>query len=235
MTRSRIRWVCGLMAGLMAFAASAEPPMMKFGNRSYGNWVEGGSCTYLENGYRCRAIQARENYDVKGTFEFTEASFNTWSYIYDPGDGSYEESWRVLTCPVDPKAISAHPNRVTVEVALNPEWPGCYQWGERHTWDPINDHQWFPNPWTPGTREIEGEWMGAFNFGSSISNQKDSFYDGGSGTTSRRNYNCKWNWGDMMTRGGFSINTRFYAFEGPDAPTWSFYQVSSCNEKEAQH
>ncbi|MDH3431844.1 MAG: hypothetical protein OEQ14_17735 [Gammaproteobacteria bacterium] len=238
MTRSPTLWICGVIVGSMAISASADPPSFKLSNRTYGNWVDGGSCTYLEDGYRCRSIQAWENYDVKGTFEYTEASFNSWRYDYDPSDGSYEEGWHVLTCPVDQKAISANPNSVTIKVALDPDAPGCYQWGDLHTWDPVNGDQWFPFPFTPGTREIEGEWVDPFSFGSSMWNQKDTYFDGWSGMTSSALHRCKGTWGDMMTRGGFTLTTplrtRFYAFEGPDGPAWSSYNVSSCNDNEIQ-
>ena len=55
-----------------------------FNNRTYGNSVDGGSCTYLEYRIRCRAIHVWESYDVKGTFENTEASFETWAEDFDP-------------------------------------------------------------------------------------------------------------------------------------------------------
>lgn len=239
MTRSRISRVCGVLAAFLAIAASADPPMFKMVNRSYGNSVDAGSCTYLDNAYRCRAIQAWENYDVKGTFEYTEASFQTWSYEYDPSDGSYEERWRVLTCPVDEKSISAHPNRVTTEVALDTEAPGCYQWGELHSWDPINGDQWFPYAFAPGIRVIAGEWLDPFSYGSSMWNQNDTYYDGSSGMTSQGVHHCKGKWGDMMTHGGFSTTgpsgrTSFYEFDGPDGAAWSSYNVSSCNDNEVQ-
>lgn len=235
MTCSRTLWIYGLIVGFMAISASAAPPTSKYHNRFYGNWVEGGSCNSLEDGYRCRSIQVWENYDVKGTFEYTEASFTFWMYSFDSSDESWEEGWRTLTCPVSQEAISAHPNRVTFEASLDPEAPGCYQWGQLHTWDPINGDQWFPYTFAPGSREIAGEWMDPFSYGSSTSNQKDSYYDGWSGSTGKAVHHCQGNWGDTMTRGGFSVNTRFYAFEGPDGPTWSSYNLSNCNENAVQH
>lgn len=239
MNKSLIRWICGVIAGFMAIAASADPPMYKFNNRTYGNSVDGGSCDYFDDGYRCRAIQVWENYDVKGTFENTEASFHAWRYEFDPADGSWEDGWRTLTCQVDQKSISAHPNRVTIEVLLDTAAPECYQWGELHTWDPINGYQWFPFEFSPGIRVIEGEWMDPFNYGSSMWNQKDTYYDGWSGITSKGVHHCNNKWGDMMTRGGFTVTgptgrVRFYAFEGPDSPVWSYFNVSSCNDNDMQ-
>jgi len=239
MNRSRVRWVCGAIAAFLAVAASADPPTYKFNNRSYGNSVDGGSCSYFEGGYRCRAIHVWENYDVKGTFEYTEASFETWRYDYDPSDGSFEDSWRVLTCPVDEKSIAAHPNRVTIDVVLDTEDPGCYQYGHIYTWDPVNGYQWFPNDFSPGIRVIEGEWLNPFSYGSSMWNQKDKFYDGWSGTTVNGVHHCKSTWGDMMMSGGFTTispsgSTRFNEFNGPDGPAWSNYTISSCNDNEVQ-
>ncbi len=234
-----MQWVCGVIAAFLAVAASADPPTFKFSNRSYGNWVTGGACSHFGNGYRCRAIHAWENYDVKGIFEYTEASFETWRYEEDPSDGSYEHAWRVLTCPVDEKSISAHPNRVTIDVVLDTEAPGCYQWGELYTWDPINGDQWFPFAFAPGIRVFEGEWMDPFNYGSSMWNVKDKYYDGWSGMTSHGVHQCRNSWGDMMTRGGFSTTSpsgmvRSYEFEGPDGPAWGSYNVSSCNDNDVQ-
>lgn len=240
MTCTRTLWVCGALAGLMAISASAQPPTYANHNRTYGNWVDGGHCMDIEGGFRCRSVQVSENYDVKGTYEYTEASYSFWVYRYDPADGSFRDGWRTLTCPVDQKSISAHPNRVTIDVSVDRDGLGCYQWGYLYTWDPVNGYQWSPWEFGPGTIEIEGEWIDPFSFGSAISNHNDKFYDGWSDTTHNTVNHCKMNWGDMMTRGGFAttseqFGTRFWAFEGPDGPSWSFYHVSSCNDNQSQH
>ena len=239
MNRSRKQWVCGVTAALLAFAANADPPAFKHNNRTYGNFVDGGSCTDLENRQFCRSIHVWENYDVKGTFEFTEASLVTWSFRYDPGDESYERTWRVLSCPVDQSSIDAHRNRVTVDVTLDTDGPGCYQWGERHTWDPIHGDQWFPYFYQTGTYAFEGEWMAPFNHGSSKWQQHNTHYDGWSDTTNRNVSHCQSRWGEFMTRGGFTTTSysgwvRTYNFEGPDGSAWSAYNVSSCNDKNVQ-
>lgn len=239
MNRSRIQWICGVLAAFMAVAASADPPTHKFNNRTYGNSVDGGSCAYLDNRYLCRAIHVWENYDVKGTFEYTEASFETWRYSEDPSDGSWEYAWRVLTCPVDEKSISAHPNRVTIDVLLDTEGPGCSEWGERFGWNPGDGDYWFPFTFSPGIRIISGDWLDPFSYGSSMWNVKDKFYDGWSGMTFNGLHHCKSTWGDMMTRGGFTTispsgATRSYEFDGPNGPAWGSYNVSSCNDNEIQ-
>jgi hypothetical protein len=50
---------------------------------------------------------------------------------------------------------------------------------------------------------------------------------------------CSSRWGEMMTRGGFTTIgvtgiVRAYEFDGPDAPTWGSYHVSSCNDNYMQ-
>jgi hypothetical protein len=239
MSRSRTQWICGGIAAFLAVAASADAPMYKSNNRFYENSVYGESCTDLEFGYRCRAINVWENYDVKGTFENTQATFHAWMYEQDPGDGSYEEGWRDLTCLVGEKTISAHPNRVTIDVTLDTEAPECYQSGTLHTWDPVNGDQWFPFAFSPGIRVFEGEWMDPFSHGSSMWNSKDEYYDGWSGMTSKGVHLCRSAWGDMMTRGWFSTTsptgrTAVYEFSGPDGATWSFFNVFSCNANQIQ-
>ena len=88
MTRSRIRWIGGVIAVFLTAVVSAEPPTDKFNNRSYGNAVNGGACSHFDYGQLCRAISVWENYDVKGAFEYVEASFETWRDQSDPNDGS---------------------------------------------------------------------------------------------------------------------------------------------------
>jgi hypothetical protein len=208
-------------------------------NRNYGNLVGAGSCSDFDGGYRCRSIDTRENYDVKGTYEYTEASYHTERHEWGPGDGSEDHRWRVITCPVDEKSIAAHPNRVTIDLVLDSEGLGCYQEGYRYGWDPDTGDYFDPNYGFSGIWAIEGDWLDPFSYGSSMSNVKDKFYDGWSGTTFNSVHNCMSNWGDLMTRGGFSQTTPsgrtfFYPFEGPDGSAWSYYHVSSCNDNEGQ-
>lgn len=210
-------------------------------NRAYVNSVTGGSCTYLENGQRCRAIHVWENYDVNSTFEDTAASFETWGDEFDLSDGSWEHTSRVLTCPVDQKSISAHTNQVTIEVVLDTEDPECDHWGYREGWDPDPSigYYWEPYLYSPGVRVFEGVWRDPFSYGSSMWNAtyKSSLYDGWTGTETIEHgvHHCDSRWGEMMTSGGFTTISptgavRSYAFEGPDGPTWSSFNVSSCND-----
>lgn len=242
MNRSHIKWICGVIAAFFVVAASAEPPSYKFNNRTYGNSVGAGSCSDFAGGYRCREIHVWENYDVKGTFEYTEAYYQTERHQSDPIDGSYEHRWRYVTCPVDETSIAANPSRVTIELVLNTEALGCYQWGYRHGWNPSDGYYWVPFGFG-GTWVIEGEWLDPFSYGSSMSNgnYKNYHYDGWSGTDWKDHgvNHCKSSWGDLMTRGGFSRTAPsgrifFHPFEGPEESAWSYYHVSSCNDKYMQ-
>ena len=238
MNRSHIKWICGAIAAFLAVAASAKPPLYKFNNRTYGNSADGGLCSDFDGGYRCREIHVWQNYDVKGTYEYTEAWYQTEVHRWNPDDGSYDHRWRYVNCAVSENSIAANPNRVTIDVALDTESPGCYQWGEHYGWNPDDGYYWEPYGFS-GTWVIEGEWLDPFSYGSSMWNANDKSYDGWSGTTYNGVHHCKSSWGDLMTRGGFSQTnelgrTFFYSFEGPDGPAWSHYNVSSCNDKDMQ-
>ena len=129
MNRSRIKWICGAIAAFLAVAASADPPMYKFNNRTIGNSVGADGCHDFDGGYRCRGVNVSENYDVKGTFEYVEAYYYNERHLYDPSDESYDHRWRDMVCPVDEKSIAAHPNRVKIDLVLDSDDPGCYQNG----------------------------------------------------------------------------------------------------------
>ena len=127
---------------------------------------------------------------------------------------------------------------MTIDVVLDTEAPGCYQWRERYGWNPSDGYYW--EPWGfSGRFVIEGEWLDPFSYSSSMWTVKDKFSDGWSGATLNGVHHCKSNWGDLMTRGGFSVtnpsgSTFFYEFDGPNGPAWSNYQLSSCNDNEVQ-
>jgi len=240
MTKPRIQWICGVIVAFIAVAASADPPTYKFNHRSYGNLVGAGSCTDFDGGYRCRSIHVWENYDVKGTYEYTEATYHTERHEYDPNDESYEHRWRVITCPVDEKSIAALPNRVTIDIVVGSEVLGCYQDGYLYGWDPDIGYYSDEDYGFWGLWAIEGEWLDPFSYGSSMWNQNDKFFDGWSDTAGHAVHHCKSRWGDLMKSGGFSATnpsgrTFFYEFDGPLGSAWSFYNVSSCNDNEVQH
>jgi hypothetical protein len=222
-----------VMAACLATAAMADPPVFNNQSRWHGNWVHGGLCTDVENGYFCRDITGWENYDVKGTFQFVEVAIANTRYRYDPSDGRWLWGERDLRCPVDEDAITAHPNRVTLEATLDPEAPGCSSWGHTDSWDPVNGYQ--SEPWLFPLMDVTGEWADPFSHGKSVVNQKGMNYDGWSGTTSAVAQHCNRRWGDLMRSGGFSIGTRSYEFQGPEGAAWSSYNLDSCNDRSMQH
>ena len=121
----RTVWAGGLLTALLATSATAAPPVFNNQSRAYGNWGAAGVCYEITNGYVCRDVNAGEEYDVKGTYDYTQASATIYRWVSDPSDGSWSSGWRYVSCPVDQKAIGAHPNGVTLEVFLDPEAPGC--------------------------------------------------------------------------------------------------------------
>lgn len=238
MNRSLIRWICGAIAAFLAVAANAEPPMYKFNNRTVGNFAAADGCHDFDGGYRCRGVHVSENYDVKGTFEYVEVYYYNERHSWDPNDDSSDHRWRYIVCPVDEKSIAAHAKHVTIDIVLNPEDPGCYQDGYHYGVDPNGEPFWESWGFT-GIWAIQGEWLEPFSYGSSVWNQKDKSYDGWSETTYQGVHHCNSRWGDLMTSGGWSVTTPgdrtfFYAFEGPQGPMWSFYNISGCNDKDKQ-
>jgi len=222
------------MVACLAMTAMADPPVNKYQSRWYGNSVYAGACNDVENGYFCRDLSASENYDVKGTFQYVDATINSWRYQYDPSDGSYVSGSRMLSCPIDPKAISVNPNRVTLEATLDPGAPGCYSSGYLVSYDPVNGYQTVEWLYTV-PMAVSGEWADPFNYSNSVVNQKGTYFDGWSGTTSSYGQHCNQTWGDSMRSGGFTINTRSWEFLGPVGPAWSSYYLSNCNDRNKQH
>lgn len=227
-------WVGGLIAAFLAISAVAGPPLIHDGSRTYGNSMGGDRCDTIGNLYRCVGVHAWENYDVKGTFEFTEVAISLYTYrSFD--DGGWSEGWRSLACPVDKNAIVVHPNKLTLAAVLDPSAPGCYSQGQRVTWDPVDGYSVEPFDWTE-PRSVTGEWADPLSYSKSISTHRDSFYDGWSDTDNTAVRHCNESFGDLMKEGGFSfgISNRWYAFEGVDTPGWSYFQTISCNENHKQ-
>lgn len=229
----RTVWTGGVIAGLVTMSATAAPPVFNNQNRAYGNSVVAGICYEISNGYVCRDLSVWEDYDVKGTYDYTQASTTVYRWLSDPSDGSWSNGWRYVSCPVDQKAITAHPNGVTLEVILDPEAPGCESYGYLESWDPVDGYQFEPWPF-PAAMEIAGQWLDPFSYGQWTINQKGTTYDGWSGTTATSAMHCNQRWGDMMRSGGFSINNRSWAFEGPEGPAWSNFSTNSCNNRDMQ-
>jgi len=226
-------WAGGFIVGVFAISALAAPPAVNYQGRMYGNWLGGSLCTDIVNGTFCRDMSAVENYDVKGTYEYTDASISNSRNQYDPNDGSWSNGWRYLSCPVDKKAISAHGDGATFEATLDPEAPGCYSYGSIESWDPINGYQY--ESWVfPGPMHVVGKWVDPFNHGQATMNTKEKSYDGWTDTSIKYDRHCTQKWGELMRDGGFSINNRSYAFEGPEGPAMSYYSLISCNTHSMQ-
>ena len=229
----RAVWIGGLFATFLITTASAAPPAFKEQNRIYGNSVGAGSCNEIENGNICRDVSAWENYDVKGMYDSTEASISSNRNQYNPEDGSYSYGYRYLSCPITRNAIVANPNGATLEAVLDPSAPECFSYGYMESWDPINGYQ--SGPWLYGVpMVISGQWLDPFNYGESMSNQRNSYFDGWSGVITNTVEHCKNSWADAMRAGGFSINARSWAFDGPDGPAWGNFSLSSCNLNNSQ-
>lgn len=229
----RTAWTGAAIAALVTMSATAAPPVFNNQNRAYGNSVGAGICYDITNGYVCRDISAWEDYDVKGTYDYTRASATVYRWLYDPSDGSWSNGWRFVSCPVDQEVISARPNGATLEVILDPEVPGCDSYSYLESWDPVNGYQYQPWPF-PAPVEITGEWLDPFSYGKWAINQKGTTYDGWSGTTSTSSLQCNQRWGDLMRSGGFSMNNRTWAFEGPGGLAWSNFSTNSCNSHSKQ-
>jgi len=228
----RIR-IGGVVAALLAINATAAPPIFNEQNRSYGNSVSAGICYDILNGYICRDLYAWENYDVKGSYQFTEARISISRYRSDPADGSWSNSWRYLSCPIDKQALVANPNGVTLETTLDPAGAGCYSHDYIETCDPTNGCQTEPWPF-PGPMDVAGEWADPFSYGQSKIIQNGTNYDGWSDSTSKYAQHCEQRWGDAMQSGGFSEGIRSFQFTGPGGPAWSNYSLSSCNNHNMQ-
>ena len=216
-------------------------PVFKDHNRTYGSWAGGGHCQYLANLIRCWDIQAQEHYDVHGTFEYVEVGVQNYFHRYYPATGNWTENLRFLSCPVDQSAISAHPNRVTIDATLDANSPGCYSYGNRTTYDAANDeYQHSPYEFY-GLTAISGEWTDPLTTGKAVTNRWDKHYDPFSGTTNETTQHCNENWGDMMGKGGFSVSGEApfsqtsHLFEGYDPSGWSNFNVVRCNDGNKMH
>lgn len=205
-------------------------------NRIYGNGVGANVCVDFPNSSRCGDLHAWEDYDLKGTFRFTGIDVHYW-FIRFFDDGGYRHWWRQMSCQAGPEAINAHTNRVTLEAVLNPDNPECHTYGERVDCDAFGNcevtHGGFESP-----IEVTGEWINPINTAKVISNHTNTFYDPWSETSHRSMMHCNENGGDMMTRGGFSINSAFrdrhFSFDGFDTQGWSHYWLRSCNDDHTQ-
>ena len=138
-----------------------------------------------------------------------------------------------MSCQTGSEVINAHTNRVTLGAVLDPDNPECHTYGVWVNCDALNNcevaYRGFENP-----IEVTGEWIDPINTANVVANHTNNFYDPWSETSYRLMTHCKENGGDMMARGGFSINSaareRYFPFEGFDTQGWSHYWLRSCNE-----
>lgn len=79
-------------------------------------------------------------------------------------------------------------------------------------WTPLG----FPEPTV-----VTGEWIKPMNASKAVVNRTDSFYDPWSETSYKTVNHCNENWGDLMSKGGFTFDlgtrVRHFPFEGFDA------------------
>jgi len=228
--RLLIGWLGGAIAAFMALPVSATPPLSNVQSREYINGVDANGCWDIPGGQRCINVTAWENYDVKGTFQYTEAAINTSFYRLND-DGSWVQSSRYLGCPVDPNAISVLPHGASLEVTLDPAMPGCYSDGQRLTCDAEGNCN--VEPWGfPGVVEISGDWIDPMNYASSAYLFRNSFHDGWTNTSGTVVQQCREDHGDAMQDGGFYLNNVFYAFAGLAGPFNSAFHTMRCNAME---
>jgi hypothetical protein len=210
-------------------SAMANPPIISDHNRNYGNELRGETCVELPGiqVQRCADLQVRENYDVKGTYQFTEIEINYWFIRFLP-DGGQRQGWRQTTCQTGIDAIKAHPNHVSLDATLHPNGPECSSQGMIEECDALWQCEFRPWGFSDVT-VVTGEWTDPINTSKAVVNRTGNYYDFWTGMFHRTVTHCNENWGDTMASGGFSIGPRYFPFEGMDVPGWSHYSLWSCN------
>jgi len=215
-------------------------PVFNERNRTYGSSAGGSHCLHQEFLTRCWDVYATENYDVDGTFEHVEVGIYNYFYRFRPDSGSWTESYRYLSCPTDRTAISAQPNHVTLDVIIDSSTPGCQSYGVRTTSNPVNGYHQEPYEFF-GLTVVSGEWRDPMTSGKAVINRRESYYDPWSQTTRDIKQHCNESWGDMMSKGGFSVSGEAphsqttHIFEGYDPTGWSSFNVMRCNDGDKLH
>jgi len=230
--RSRFVQIGCVFSGLLAMSAMAAPPIFSDHNRTYGNEVGADICFDVSGGQRCANLNAWEHYDVKGTYQYT--GIWVWYSFGRPNLDGWRQSTRWMSCQLSLKAIGAQPNHVTLEAVLHPNGPECDSGGQIEVCDESGNNCVFLQPWGfSDPTVVTGEWIDSLNTSKVVENRIDNFYDPWSETSHRTVTHCNENWGDLMTQGGFSIESgpriRHFPFQGIDTPGWSFYSLRSCN------
>ena len=196
-------------------------------NRVYGNGVAADVCVDSPDRQRCAYLNAWEDYDLKGTFQFTGIDINYW-FIRFFDDGGYRTWWRWMFCEAGPGSIAAHTNDVTLGAVLDPDSPECQTYGERVDCDALGNCDYAQSGFV-GPLEVTGEWIQPINTTKRVMNETSIVYDPWSETAQRSMVHCNENGGDMMKRGGFYIGFRYFPFDGFATQGWTNYWLRSCN------
>lgn len=229
-TNIRLSVWLALTAVFLATTAAAAPPDFHYQTHWFNNSAGAFSCNNFDFGYQCRSIDAWEVRDVKGKYWYTTASLYENSFQFDPNDGSYMFSWRVLQCAVDRQALRTSLRNAALDASLDSASPACYTDGWRESWDPINGYQSQPYPFD-GVYALSGNWADPINSDKGNSQRQNRYSDPWSGTTTKIVYSCHDSYANTMADGGFSINGDFMPFRGFDDPdTWSWFSSLACHE-----
>jgi len=198
-------------------------------NRTFGNSVGADVCVDIPRIqlHRCANLVAWEDYDLKGTFQFTGIEINYWFIRYFD-DGGFRQWSRWMFCQAGPESIKALTNHITLQTILHPENPECETYGEWVQCDAFGNCDFVPRGFE-GPTEVTGEWIQPINTGKAVVNLTNEFYDPWSETSYRSMVHCNENGGDMMKHGGFSIGIRFFPFDGFATQGGSHYWLRSCN------
>jgi hypothetical protein len=233
-SRSRALQIGGVILGLLAMSALAAPPIFSNNSRTHGNEVFANVCVEIPQFQvqRCADVHAWEHYDVKGTYEFTGIAISYWFHRSNP-DGSSRTGQTWMFCQAGVGTIKANPNRVTLEAVLHPDGPECDTWGILEDCDALGIC--VPRPWGfSDPTVVTGAWIDPINTSKVVVNHTDNFFDSWTETSHKIVSHCNENWGDVMSRGGFSLGfgnrTRDFPFEGLDTQGWTNYWLRSCND-----
>lgn len=214
----------------LAISAEAAPTFATTVSRAIATGANADRCDYSDYGYSCLVVSAYESYDIQGNYENTWSSTLEDSFEYDPDTGGYMYGFRVLECSLPLGAISASQNRVTVEALLDPNSPNCFSFGEMYIFDPSTGEQWIPYAFDT-TIELNGVWEDPLQSAAGPVNRRMQTYDYATGSVVRWNYQCHESFGDLMQKGGFSVNDVFVPFQGIGGSGWSSFYISKCNNK----
>lgn len=196
-------------------------------SRIYGNGVGAEVCDQAPGIDRCATLNAWEDYDLKGTFQFTGIEISYW-FTRQLDGGGFRHWWRWLFCQAGPESIGAHFDGATLATNLDPLGPECETYGERIECDDVGNCD-FQQRGFEVPMEVTGEWLEPITTRRLVVNETVDFYDPGSGTSQRSKVHCNENGGELMNQGGFNLGRRDFLFIGFATQGWSNYWLRSCN------